>query len=70
MAAAVYTVTITINPGVEYRMSKAEYEHVVEQGIFASLVAVTVPVDEVVITDGTEPASPALGVVWFNRSIP
>lgn len=70
MAAAVYTVRTTLNPGVPYDVSVAEYEQLTDQGLIQSLDGVTVPADQVIILPGvTPPASPTVGQVWFNESI-
>lgn len=69
MAAAVYVVTVTSNPGVQYRVPRAEYEYLLELGLLASLVEVIAPRDEIVVST-TEPTAPFLGLVWFNPSIP
>jgi hypothetical protein len=69
VAAAVYTVTTTINPGVQYPVSQDEYERLQDLGLVASLVGVTVPADAVVVST-IAPASPAVGQVWANNSIP
>lgn len=68
--APVYVVRTTQVPGVAYRVSKAEYDYLVELGLVASLDEVVVPADQVVITDGQVPANPAVGTVWFDRSQP
>lgn len=67
MAAAVYTVRTTLNPGVAYGVSQAEYEQLSDLGLVASLDGVTVPVDQVVISP-TAPVAPPVGTVWFNTS--
>lgn len=67
MAAAVYTVRTTLNPGVQYDVSQAEYEQLTDLGLVASLDGVVVPVDQVVIS-ATEPVVP-VGIVWFNPGI-
>lgn len=65
---AVYVVRTTLNPGVPYNATQAEYEYLLEQNILDSLDAVTVPADRVVISP-TAPISPPIGQVWFNTSI-
>jgi hypothetical protein len=69
MAAAVYTVTTTINPGVQYPVSQDEYERLSDLGLVASLVSVTVPADAVIVST-IQPSAPAVGQVWANNSIP
>lgn len=70
MAAAVYTVRTTLNPGVPYDVSQAEYEQLTDLGLVSSLDGVSVPPDEVLILPGvTPPPSPAVGQVWFNETI-
>lgn len=65
----VYVVRSTINPGVPYNATRAEYEHLVELGILESLDEVVIPADQVLIQT-TTPTSPLVGDVWFNTSIP
>ena len=69
MAAAVYTVETTLNPGVPYDVSQAEYEQLSDLGLITSLDGVTVPADAVVVSP-TIPPSPAVGQVWANNTIP
>ena len=67
MAASVYTVKTSLNPGVQYQVSQDEYERLQDLGLVTSLDGVSVPVDKVVISS-TQPSSPAVGTVWFNES--
>jgi hypothetical protein len=67
MAEAVYVVRTTINPGVTYRVNRAEYEHLVELGILDSLDEVVTPPDPIAV-QATEPTAPFVGLVWFNTS--
>lgn len=69
-ATSSYVVTLTTNPGVQYTVSEGEYESLVDQNLVASLIGVTVPADQVFISDDVPPVSPADGLVWFNRIAP
>lgn len=69
MAAAVYTVRTTLNPGVPYDVSRAEFEQLTDLGLVSSLDAVTVPADQVVALP-TAPTVPFVGLVWANNTIP
>lgn len=66
---SVYVVRTTQNPGVAYNVSRAEYERLLELQILAALDLIYAPPDDIVVST-TEPASPAVGLVWFNPSIP
>lgn len=70
MAAAVYTVRTTLNPGVTYDVSAAEFEQLTDQGLISSLDAVTVPADQVLVVDAMPTTPPLIGTVIFNRSVP
>jgi hypothetical protein len=70
MAAAVYLVHISTTPGVQYAVGQAEYEQLSDLGLVTSLDSVTVSADQIFISDGVPPASPAIGLVWFNRTAP
>lgn len=67
--APVYVVRSTLNSTVAYNASRAEYEHLIELGILLSLDEVITPPDDVIVS-ATTPASPAVGQVWFNTTIP
>lgn len=66
--APVYVVRTTLNPGVAYNASRAEYEQLIELGILASLDAVVTPPDSIVIRT-TELPGDFVGQVWFNPSV-
>lgn len=65
----VYVVRSTLNPTVPYNASRAEYEHLIELGILDSLDEVVTPPDPIVVQT-TAPASPFVGLIWFNPNIP
>jgi hypothetical protein len=70
MAASVYTITTSLLPGVQLDVEQAELERLQELGAVTDVIAVNVPADRVVITDGEIPPTPAVGTVWFDRSMP
>lgn len=69
MASSQYTVTLTNTGSTQYVVGPGEYEQLTDLGLIASLIGVSVPLDQVVITTVT-PATPFIGLVWFNPNIP
>lgn len=70
MAASIYTVTTSLyGPGVEIDVDQAELERLDELDLITAIVSVRVTENRVVITDGEIPPTPAIGTVWFDRSI-
>lgn len=70
MAASIYTIRTSLVPGVDLPVDQAELERLEELGVIDAVLAVSVPADRVVITDGEIPPEPAVGTVWFDRSMP
>lgn len=70
MAASIYTITTTLLPGVPVDVEQPELERLTELGAVATIISVRVTEDRVVITDGEIPPVPAVGTVWFDRSMP
>lgn len=64
---AVYTIETVGRPGVQYKVTLAEYERLTDLGQVATLVAVSVPADEIEVNP-IEPVNPSIGLVWANPS--
>lgn len=70
MPSSIFTVTTTLQPGVQLDIDAAELERLDELGAIDQILAVDAPADRVVITDGEIPTDRPIGTVWFDRSMP
>lgn len=68
-AESVYVVTTTLNPGTQLRVSRNEYDRLIELGYLSSLIEIIAPTADIVVST-TEPPAPAVGLIWHNPTVP